>query len=70
MQVIFDSHVLLAPSADAPPGAPRRAITLLDAASGAALGIDSERCRQISRTLTSPEVNALFDQIIASLSLK
>ena len=69
-QVIFDSHVLLAPSADAPPDAPRRAITLLDAASGAALGIDSERCRQIGRTLTSPEVNALFDQLIASLRLK
>ena len=70
MQVIFDSHVLLAPSADDPPDAPRRAITLLDAASGAALGIDSERCRQIGRTLTSPEVNALFDQIIASLRVK
>ena len=70
IQVIFDSHVLLAPSADAPPDAPRRVITLLDAETGAQLDIDSERCRGLGRTFTSPEVHALFDQIIASLGAR
>ena len=70
MQVIYDSHVLLAPSADAPPDAPRRVITLLDAETGAQLNIDSERCRGLGRTFTSPEVHASFDQIIASLRVK
>ena len=70
IQVIYDSHVLLAPSADAPPDAPRRVITLLDAETGAQLDIDSERCRGLGRTFTSPEVHASFDQIIASLRVK
>ena len=67
MQVIFDSHVLLEPVEGQPPDAPRQAITLLDAETGAQLDIDSGRCREIRRITTSSAVNALFDQIIASL---
>ena len=70
MQVIFDAFLHLEPSADAPPDAPRRSIILLDAETGSQLDIDPERGREILRITTSPEVDALFDQIIASLRVK
>ena len=67
MQVIYDSHLHLEPSADAPPDAPRRSIILLDAETGSQLDIDPNRCTEILRITTSSAVGALFDQIIVSI---
>ena len=68
MQVIFDAFLHLAQTSDAPLDAPRSSIVLLDAQTGSQLDIDPERGREIRRITTSPAVDALFDQIIASLS--
>ena len=67
MQVIQDGSRLLEPAADAPPDAPRFIIMLLDAATGSKLAIDGERGRETRRIIKSPEVSALFDQIMASI---
>ena len=70
MQVIFDAFLHLAQTSDAPLDAPRTSIVLLDAQTGSQLDIDPERGREIRRITTSPAVDALFDQIIASLRVK
>ena len=67
MQVIQDGSRLLEPAADAPPDAPRFIIMLLDAATGSSLGINPETGGELGRRVTSPEVSALFDQIMASI---
>ena len=67
MQLIQDGSRLLEPAADAPPDAPRFIIMLLNAATGSKLAIDGERGRETRRILKSPEVGALFDQIMASI---
>ena len=40
---------------------------LADADTESRLGIDHERCREIARRTASPEVDALFDEILASM---
>ena len=40
---------------------------LADAGTESRLGIDPERCREIARRTASPEVDALFDQIVGSM---
>ena len=67
MQVIQDGTRILEPAADAPADAPRVLIILLDAATGSALSINPATGRVVERSITSQEVGALFDQIMASL---
>ena len=67
MKIIHDGLWLLEPSADAPSGAPSSVISLIDAATGSVLTIDPDTGRAIRRVIKSPEVVALFDQIIASI---
>ena len=52
-----------------PPNAPRAAVKLVDADTGSWFSIDPETGREIARSSTSPAVDALFDQILASLRL-
>ena len=67
MQVILKGLLVLEPAADAPADAPRVVVILLDAATGSSLGINPETGGELGRRVTSPEVNALFDQIMASI---
>ena len=67
MQVILKGLLVLEPAADAPAGAPRSAVVLLDAATDSSLAIDPATGRQAGRRVTSAGVHVLFDQIMASL---
>ena len=68
MQVIQDGfysrHYYRRPP---PPDAPRFHVRLVDADTGSALFIDPDTGREINRVTTSPDVDALFDQIVASI---
>ena len=70
MQVILYGIAILGNEADAPPDAPRFLLMLLDAETGSRLGIDPETGREIGRGATSPEVDAFFDQIMASIRIE
>ena len=67
MQVIQEDFSILEPAEDAPAGAPRATITLLDADTGSRLSFDADTGRETQRITTSAEVGALFDQIMASI---
>ena len=67
MKIIHDGLWHLEPSADAPSGAPSSVISLIDAATGSVLTIDPDTGKEVRRVIKSPEVNALFDQIMASI---
>ena len=67
MQVIQHGSRILEPAEDEPPDAPRVLIILLDAATGSGLSFNAETGAEVERTITSPDVGALFDQIMASL---
>ena len=67
MQVISEGYQISEPAADAPADASRGAVLLRDAATGSKLAIDPQTGRVTRRILKSPEVVALFDQIIASI---
>ena len=67
MQIIQDGARILERSLGDPADAPTFIIMLLDSATGSKLAIDGERGRETRRILKSPEVSALFDQIMASV---
>ena len=67
MQVILEGYAIGHPPAGFPPDAGHSAALLADADTDSRLGIDPERCREAGRHVTSPEVDALFDQIVASM---
>ena len=67
MQVIQDGSRVLEPAEDAPADAPRSVVALLDADTGSWLSIDPATGVEVARSVTSAEVGALFDQIMASL---
>ena len=67
MRLVYEADVDYEPAADAPPDVPSGAVLLADADTESRLGIDHERCREIARGAASPEVDALFDQIVGSM---
>ncbi len=67
MQVILEGYAIGHPPAGFPPDAGHSAALLADAGTESRLGIDPETCRETGRRITSPEVDALFDQIVASM---
>ena len=67
MQVILEGYAIGHPPAGFPPDAGHSAALLADAGTESRLGIDPERCRETGRRITSPEVDALFDQIAGSM---
>ena len=67
MQVILEGYAIGHPPAGFPPDAGHSAALLADAGTESRLGIDPERCLETGRRITSPEVDALFDQIAGSM---
>ena len=53
-----------------PPPVPRGDVTLRDTETGSILAIDPPTCREIRRIADSPEVEAQFDQIMASIRVE
>ncbi len=74
IRIIMDGYWILEPGEDDPPDAPRAVVPLIDEASGSRLLLDPIRGKEIERHISqqpesssSRDVNALFDQIIASI---
>ena len=67
MQVIHHGLAIGERVAGDPPDAPVAAVMLIDAATGSKLAIDPATGRETRRIIKSPEVDALFDQIMASI---
>ena len=67
MQVMHYGPALGAIPAGAPPGTSHSGVMLIDTATDSRLGIDLETGRETRRIIKSPEVSALFDQIMASI---
>ena len=67
MQLIFQGYGISERSLGDPPDASRGGVMLVDAATGSRLAIDPATGRETRRVIESPEVSALFDQIMASI---
>ena len=67
MKVIHYGPALGAIPAGAPPGTPSSGVMLIDTATDSRLGLDWKTGRETRRVIKSPELSALFDQIMASI---